>query len=173
MSAGDAKRRVFVAAAHELYAQDVRNFFLRRLRNAQDVRELTQEVWTRLLRVQRPEEIIEPFAYIYRAAANVLAEFRMRQRKERVEFDSAAAEYISEHPDSPPANDPASRLAIQHEIQQALAVLPAAYREILLLRICDGVSFADIGKRLGFSAGTTEQYFFRALQRLRALRTED
>jgi RNA polymerase sigma-70 factor (ECF subfamily) len=153
---------------YEQHGAHLRRYLMRRLRNAQDARELAQEVWTRLLRVQHPERILEPMAYVRRAAANVLIEFRMRQEREPVLFDSQTAEAVAENPAQAPPDELPERLDAQHHLQRLLAKLPQAYRQILLLRLCEGLSYEQIGARLELTAGTVERYFFRAMNTVRA-----
>src|SRR6266850_1925960 len=98
MSTGDPKRTSFAGSAYEQYGGELQRYLMRRLHNVQDARELAQEVWTRLLRVADPDRVQEPLAYVRRTAANVLVEFRMRQRREPVTFDSEASEYAAENP---------------------------------------------------------------------------
>lgn len=158
----------FADSAYRTYGRELRRYLLRRLRNRQDARELAQEVWTRLLRVENPERVLEPLAYIYRAAANVLAEFYMRQKREPVDFDSDAMSQAGENLTNASSDDSFERLATQRQVQRILIKLPQTYRRILLMRLCDGMSYADIGRELKLSPQTTEKYFFRAMSAARA-----
>lgn len=152
-----------MSGAYEKYGDELRRYLARRLHNEQDARELAQEVWTRLLRVGDTTGIIEPLAYIYKTAANVISEFRMRRSREPVSFDSESTQHASEHPSHVAPDDLADRLGQQAQLEKILASLPKAYREILLLRVSRRLSYKEIGEQLGFSAKTTEQYFFRAV----------
>lgn len=154
----------FIADAYHRYGDELRRYLSRRLHNEQDARELAQEVWTRLLRVRDGAEIMEPLAYIYRTAANVIVEFRMRRRRERVYFDSATSEHFSEHPHPGAREDEmAERLNRQKQLEQTLARLPKVYRNILILKVTQELTYQQIGEQLGLSAKTVEQYFFRAM----------
>jgi RNA polymerase sigma factor (sigma-70 family) len=158
----------FTAAAYEHCGPALDRYLMRRLRNRQDVRDLAQEVWMRLLRVENPERVLEPMAYVHRAAANVLAEFQMRRKREPVQFDSEYSDKAAENPLETLPNELIDRLSTQSQMQKMLSKLPGAYRQILLMRLCDGMSYADIGDKLGLTAGTSEKYFFRALSTMRA-----
>jgi RNA polymerase sigma factor (sigma-70 family) len=163
----------FVASAYRRYGDELRRYLSRRLHNEQDARELAQEVWTRLLRVDNPAEILEPLAYIYRTASNVIVEFRMRRRRERVSFDTPVSEHFAEHPLNPPEDDGlVEQLNRQAELERALASLPNTYRKVLLLKLTRGLSYREIGTELGFSARTVEQYFFRAMALLKSRRNQ-
>lgn len=158
----------FTAVAYDDCRSALDRYLLRRLRNAQDVRDLAQEVWMRLLRVENPERVLEPMAYVHRAAANVLAEFEMRRKREPVQFDSETSDYAAANPSEPMPDELLDQISTQRQMHRMLAQLPTAYRHILLMRLCDGMSYRDIGATLGLTASTSEKYFFRALSALRA-----
>lgn len=165
----DSKRETgFVGLVYPQHELHLRRYLMRRLANAQDARELAQEVWTRLLRVEDPSQVLAPLAYIRRAAANVLAEFQMRRARERVVFDSETAQQSESNPALAAPDDLMEQLSAQQQLQRVLARVPAMYRTILLMRLCDGASYQEIGKCLGLSAGTAERYFFRALNTVRS-----
>ena len=163
--------RRFVVNAYRKYGDELRRYLSRRLHNEQDARELAQEVWTRLLRVSDATEVVEPLAYIYRTASNVIVEFRMRRRRERVSFDTAASEYFAEHPLHVERDDDmAEQLNRQEQLERILAGLPKVYRNILILKLTRDLSYEQIGAQLKFSAKTVEQYFFRAMARVKSRR---
>jgi RNA polymerase sigma-70 factor (ECF subfamily) len=63
-----------------------------------------------------------------------------------------------------------SAQAMAHEraraVRQALDRLPEDYRQVLLLRFQEGLSFEEIGRRLGRSANAAEKLFARAIQQM-------
>ena len=70
------------------------------------------------------------------------------------------------------AVDPQSQIArdeLRVRIQQAVAVLPPAFREVLILRHLEHVAFDEIATILGIALGTVKSRHFRALERLRHL----
>jgi RNA polymerase sigma factor (sigma-70 family) len=157
----------FVEESYQKYGPELRRYLNRRLRDRQDARDLAQEVWRRLLRIRNTSEVVEPLAYIYRAAANVIAEYHMLRCRDCVAVDSDAMQYAADHPAELSHDDMAEQLVRQAELQRILAAMPRTYREVLLLRIQDGLSYAEIGKQLSFSPKTVEQYFFRAMTMVR------
>lgn len=158
----------FADSAFREHEGALRRYLMRRLRSGQDARDLAQEVWARLLRVQDPDRVVEPLAYVHRTASNVLAEFYMRQKRDPVDFDSEAMSYASEHPEHLPTDEMDNRLHTQRQVQRVLAQLPTAYRHVLLMRLFEGRSYQEIGEALGLSTTTTEKYFFRAMSAVRA-----
>jgi RNA polymerase sigma-70 factor (ECF subfamily) len=162
----------FVAESYQKYGPELRRYLHRRLRDRQDARDLAQEVWRRLLRIRNTAEVVEPLAYIYRAAANVIAEYHLLRRRDCVSVDSDAMQYAADHPADLVRDEMTEQLVRQAELERVLASMPRTYREVLLLRIQDGLSYEEIGKQLSFSAKTVEQYFFRAMAAVRKQRRQ-
>lgn len=156
----------FSQLAYQRYSRVLRTYIMNRVRNSEDTRDLAQEVWTRLLRIRDPGKVIDPRKYIYRVAANVVTEFQHLRRRDPVEIDSevfAAATEVA-----PDAERMADRLNAQRDVLQALAPLSAVYREIVLLRLREGLSYGEIGQKMGFTAATAERYFFSAMAQARS-----
>jgi RNA polymerase sigma factor (sigma-70 family) len=167
-----AVARAFVADSYQRYGAELRRYLQRRLRNQQDARDLAQEVWRRLLRIRDATEVVEPLAYIYRAAANVIAEYQLLRSRDCVAVDSDAMQYAADHPADVVRDEMADQLVRQAELQRILASVPKTYREVLLLRVTEGLSYEEIGRRLQFSPKTVEQYFFRAMTLVRKRKQE-
>ncbi len=64
--------------------------------------------------------------------------------------------------DSPSAAMQAREDAV--ELANQLSSLPAQYRDVIIFRILQGLSFEEIGERMGRSAGATRMLWLRALQ---------
>jgi DNA-directed RNA polymerase specialized sigma24 family protein len=64
------------------YAKQVHRYFLRRLSKPQDVEDLAQEVYLRILRLDDRPWMEDPLRYLYTVAANVLTDFRRDERQE-------------------------------------------------------------------------------------------
>jgi RNA polymerase sigma-70 factor (ECF subfamily) len=79
------------------YGAELQRYLMRRLRDAQNARDLAQEVYLRLLRVGSGEHVQDRRAYLYRIASHVVYEFRMRARQALVSFDSEAVDEWAEH----------------------------------------------------------------------------
>ena len=65
-------------------------------------------------------------------------------------------------------NDPSGPMADAESMAARLAGLPPRDREILVLKYADGLEFAEIGRRLGMSAGAVRVRVCRAIKQLRA-----
>lgn len=153
----------------EQYGKPLERYLMRRIRDGQDVRDLAQEVYLRLLRVGKGELAAgDSPAYLFWIASHVVYEFKLRARRERVIFDSDAADAQAEHPQEM-ARDPLSEeLDITGQLDRALKRLPPAYRAVILMHKRDGLSFAEVAQELQLSKHTVKKYVGRALAALRA-----
>ena len=140
------------------YASLIR-FLLAHLRHRQDAEDLAQEAFLRLMRVPQAELIRQPDAYLFRIAANLLSEFRMRSRRTStaVVFDSEQATKASEAADSAVAT-PTETLMDAEQLRWAIDQLPARIRTALILHRRDGLTYAQIGELLGVSGEMVKKY---------------
>ena len=79
---------------------------------------------------------------------------------------------VADHPDTADRPQPSGEeLAIQREevaeVRRGFGRLSRAEQEVLWLRVCSGLSAADVGAVLGKKAGTVRMQQFRALEALR------
>jgi RNA polymerase sigma factor (sigma-70 family) len=156
------------AATFEQQYRELHRFLMRRLPAAQDANDLVQEVFLRILRLEKSELVRKPQAYVYGIASHVAHEFRMRARHERVTYDSQAADQAAEHPRELTPDELADRLGTQRQFEQALALLPPTHQAVLLLHKRDGMSREEVARELGLSVHTVKKYIFQALAQIRA-----
>ena len=148
--------------ACELYHADLHRFLMRRLRSTQQAQDLAQEAYLRLLRVERGSLVLKPRAYLYRIATNLVYEFRLRQQREPVTFDSGVLDEASETVEGAPGLHD-ERVADEQQVETLLARLPPLYGAILILRKRDGLSYEEIAQQLAISVHTVKKYLARAV----------
>ena len=71
-----------------------------------------------------------------------------------------------------PHSSPSQQAARREQavlLADALAQLPAQYREVLILRHLEGLSFAEVARRLGRSEDSVSKLWTRAIPRLSRL----
>lgn len=157
-------RQAFVADIEQQHGQRLRRFLASRLRhNAADAEDLVQEVFLRLLRIDRHESIRSPESYLYMVAFHVLHQHYLRRAAvpEAVEITAFIDEMATA-----PQDDPAAQAEMQQQLQDlqgALQQLPAKAQAVLLLHRRDGYSLEEIGKLLGFSRANAAKYLGKAL----------
>jgi RNA polymerase sigma-70 factor (ECF subfamily) len=71
-------------------------------------------------------------------------------------------------PQSSPSQQ-ASRRERAELLAEALQTLPSAYREVIVLRNLEGLSFADVAARMGRTEDSVKNIWLRALSRLRRM----
>jgi len=157
--------REFAARAVHDYSAELHRFLRRRVAEAQDLGDLVQEVYLRLLRVQNTETVRNPLAYIYGIAAHVASEFNMRQRQGRMVYDSTVVEAVAENPGQAAFSEGGG--FFERQVGDALAQLPPNRLAVLLERR-EGLSHAQIAQRLGLSVHTVKKYSVEALAHVRA-----
>lgn len=150
------------------FVQDQRGplcaFLRTRGASADDAEDIAQDCMERLLRYQAhsPEELR---MLLYRIARNRLAD---RGRGAPAHLPLAAGDGTDEPPSSAPGPlrqaESGQMLAL---LRQALFKLPDRCREVYLLNRISGMSYAQIARHCGISAGTVEKHIARALQGLR------
>ena len=152
-------------------------FLAARLPHREDAEDLAQEAFLRLLRVPHADLIRQPDAYLFRIAANLVLEFRMRARKARVSFDSEQASVAGENVALSECLDdslaPAEQLIDTRSLERAIDSLPTKYRTALILQRRDGLTYAQIAVKLGVSPNMVKKYLASAIARCRLVLGEE
>ena len=145
------------------YGSRLRRFFRLRLRNDTDAPDLAQEVFLRLLRVERPETIRSPEAYLFTVASHVLHQHTLRQANIPKSINILD---VFEELELAATDDPVARAEGQAQLQElevALRQMPAKYSAALLLNRLGGLSIEEVGRTLGVSRPAAKKYLARAL----------
>jgi RNA polymerase sigma-70 factor (ECF subfamily) len=167
---GVSGNRNFVAAIAARYGPRLRRFLAVRLRNADDVPDLAQEVFLRLLRIDGYESIRSPEAYLFTIASHVIHQHAARRSSEPVSIDSTEAfpELRTLASDDP--SDQAAHAQQIDELERILAELPVRIATALVLHRVAGYSVQEVGEELGVSRETAKKYLARAVEHCRNLR---
>jgi RNA polymerase sigma factor (sigma-70 family) len=136
--------------------------------------DLTQEVFVNALRRMRQTDrpiIFKP--WIYEIAKNACIDaFRRSKRAEEVSIDAedghglGPADHGKLHATGPsPEAAVEGKQQLEH-LQGAFGGLSEAHHQILVMRELEGLSYREIGERLGMSRPSVESTLFRARRRL-------
>ena len=143
-------------------------FFTRHRANPEDARDLTQEAFLRLARVEvtRGSALARPQAYLRQIAKNLLrdrakAAFR-RSEPLHASFDEETISAANEV-ERLEARDGLNRL------EAAMARMKPKTREIFLAHRLDGMSYAEIAEVTGMSVSGVEKQMIRAIAQLTRL----
>jgi RNA polymerase sigma factor (sigma-70 family) len=141
------------------------------LRDADRAEDVTQEVFISVLR--RLHDTERPIAFkpwIYQIAKNAcIDELRRARRAREVPFDLDDEDEarIAELPWSVPGPDLAvERKQRLDDLRGAFRGVSELHHRILVLRELEGLSYGQIGERLGMSRAVVESTLFRARRRL-------
>lgn len=139
-------------------------YFRRRLAQPADARDLVQEVYLRLLHIDRGEAatIADPEAYLFTVAANLVKEEAVLHRRRTLHVDvTQVLPELETHEDT--AEELLDRERRERLLAEALQRLPPRHRAVMLMQYRERLSYADIAKRLGVSTHMVKKYVVKAL----------
>ena len=157
----------FVDDVAQAYGADLLRFLQRRAPTPADARDLAQETYVRLLRLERHDLIQNPQAYLYRIAANLLYEFGLKRRSAAEGLRRWAGE-TSDDREGISLERQADSAALQKRVQEVLSELSPKCRAVLVLHRRDGLTYDEIGERLGVSSSMVKKYLSAGLKHCRA-----
>jgi RNA polymerase sigma-70 factor (ECF subfamily) len=141
-----------------------------------DAEDVVQEAFLRFWRARErggaAERIADPVAYLFACVRRAAMDGRRGglRRGRRQEVVAAAR---AEASGSPLLSGPMEREERRAAIEAALARLPDAQREVLVLKVWAGLSFPQIGRALGVPPDTAASRYRYALAKLREQLAEE
>jgi RNA polymerase sigma-70 factor (ECF subfamily) len=138
-------------------------FLFRRVRKHPDAAELAQEVYVRMLRVPDMESVRNPEAYLYTVASNLAKEHARQQRRDGdvVDVDDPLVqEQLAELPSYAGQLDAQERIK---RLREVLHQLSPKCQAAVALQYWHGLSYDEIGQRLGVSTNMVKKYLSQAL----------
>jgi len=156
-------RKSFVTDVAARHGRQLRRYLAARVRNATDVADLAQEVFLRLLRVDRHDKIRSPEAYLFTIASHVLHQHALNRSTtpESVDImDPLVDQRLAVESDPGVQRDLEERMK---EMERALEQLAPNAQASLLLHCRDGWTLEEIGTRLGVSRSMVKKYIAKAV----------
>ena len=147
--------------------------------NAEDAADMTQETFIKAYNSLSSFRGDSKFSvWLYRIATNVCLDFlRSRSRKPTVslsvEDDDGEETQMDIADESQSPAQLLERGLTRDAVRRGLKALSAEYRQILLLREIQGLSYEEIAEALVLEVGTVKSRIFRARKRLCAFLLED
>ena len=147
--------------------------------NAEDAADMTQETFIKAYNSLSSFRGDSKFSvWLYRIANNVCLDFlRSRSRKPTVSLsteDDDGEETQLDIADESQSPELLLENALTRDaVRRGLDSLPPDYRQILLLREIQGLSYEEIAAALGLESGTVKSRIFRARKRLCTFLIED
>jgi RNA polymerase sigma-70 factor (ECF subfamily) len=163
MTDRDAKRAAtFVKGVAETYGLQLHRFLVKRLRAGEEADDMAQEVYLRLLRLQRSDLIRQPAAYVYFLASQIVGEHRLKESKRPLVYDSELLEQAVDRQGQAGRDEVPDQEHAKRELARLLAKLSAAHRAVFLLRKRDGFSTQEIAEKLQMSHFKVKRYLVEA-----------
>ena len=120
--------------------------------------------WLRKLVVHNMASEVEK--HVLSAKRDVRREVRLDRMQADLEQSAARLESVLVDQASSPSST-VERQELVVELANHLVELPADYREVLVLRHCEGLTFKDVAQRMGRSAGAVRMLWLRAIDQIR------
>jgi RNA polymerase sigma factor (sigma-70 family) len=159
-------KSLFLAHRRELQA-----YLKRKLRDGETAADLTQEAFLRFAEhAPAGPAIAHPRSYLYRTAHNLAVDHVRRQQRERTDpvATDAIAGVADDRPSPERTADGQSEVAA---VREALLELPERTRRVFALARIEGLTYAEVARRLQISESAVQKHLARAvkhvMQRLR------
>ncbi|HSV30813.1 MAG TPA: sigma-70 family RNA polymerase sigma factor [Atribacteraceae bacterium] len=156
------------------YEKAIFNYIYRMVKQKQEAEDLAQETFVRVFsKLRKYNNTYEFTTWIYRIALNVC---RDSFRKKRLVFfslqnpvgeeeESELEDFIEQASFQDPDGDVLNQ-ELRLEIERAIERLPLKFREIIVLRHIENLSYEEIAAVTGLPIGTVKTYIYRARKRL-------
>jgi RNA polymerase sigma-70 factor (ECF subfamily) len=161
------------------YEKNVYNIALRMTGNAEDASDMTQEAFIKAYNSLQSFRGDSKFSvWIYRIATNVCLDF-LRSKSRRPTVSLSVEDNDGEEVQLDVADESQSpellldRQMTRESVRRGLETLSPEYRQILLLREIQGLSYDEISQALGLEVGTVKSRIFRARKKLCAFLLQD
>jgi RNA polymerase sigma factor (sigma-70 family) len=152
-------RAKMIAELFREHNESLIRFLTARMRSRQEAKEVAQEAYVRLLKLDQPGAVSFLRAFLFKTAANLAVDrMRSRGRRERLR-EYALFDELGEAP-SP------ERVAVGAQgvqiVERLLRELPPKCRLAFLLSRVQGLEPGEIAKRVGVSERTVRHYILQA-----------
>ena len=161
------------------YQKNVYNLALRLTGDPEDAADMAQEAFIKAyssLSGYRGESKFS--VWLYRIVSNVCLDF-LRAKKRRLTVSLSVTDDDGEDTELDIADESKSperifeRAMTRDAVRRGLAALTPEYRQILILRELQGMSYEEIAEVLGLESGTVKSRIFRARKKLCAFLLRD
>ena len=157
------------AVLYDRYHKNVYGYFVRMTRDGEASRDLTQNVFMKVIRYSQSWKEDRVFAHwLFRIARNIMVDYFRGARKF---YDLNDEPEISVHD-----NDESVRAMEASEsfdfLLEAMSKLPPGYRELIELSRFQGFSYKEIAETIQSNENAVKVKTFRAIQKLKEIYTQ-
>jgi len=150
---------------YDRYGEKLYHYLVLRLGSCEDAEDILQETFYRFARYSVRWKIVKnPQAFVFRVAHNESNRFLKRQfpRQKRTQLNPNRQNAIASVIEGP---DESSK----NLLADSLAALPDEQREVVILKVFEGMTFKEIARICGLSVNTAASRYRYGLSKLRAL----
>ncbi len=141
-------------------------FCYARTNDSYEAEELCSDIVYELVKASAASgEIGNPYPFIWKVARNVYADFSEKKGRHSAVFYEGDPEKVLGSAEAVEAEDNTETLTL---IFRRIAFLTKAYREVMIAFYLDGLSTAEITKRLDVGEGAIRQRLFSAREKIRS-----
>jgi RNA polymerase sigma-70 factor (ECF subfamily) len=141
-------------------------FLALRLRSQQEAKEVAQEAYVRLLKLDQPGAVSFLRAFLFKTAANLAVDrIRREQTTQRVKRETKFLDELSRRPTPEQSASDAQELRLAERL---IDELPPKCRRAFLLHKVYGLDFPDIARQMGLGERMVRTYVARAVLYCRA-----
>ena len=161
------------------YEKSVYNLALRMVDNPEDAADMAQDAFIKAYNNLSGFRGDSKFSvWLYRIVSNVCLDFLRKQSRRpavslSVEDDDGEDVQLDVPDDSMSPQQMLERKLTREAVREGLKQLPEDYRQILLLRELQGLSYDEIAQTLDIGVGTVKSRIFRAREKLCAFLNEN
>jgi RNA polymerase sigma-70 factor (ECF subfamily) len=155
------------------HAEKLTRFLTLRVGDAAEAQDLMQEIYLRILKLRQPEAVENSQAYLYRVAANLAYEHRLRRAAHppHVPWDDLTEEIPCPHAAALEPATPEGAAALAERLQvleERLHELPSKVQWAIVWHHRDGYTCDEIGERLSVVHHRVKKYLAKGLAHCRA-----
>jgi RNA polymerase sigma-70 factor (ECF subfamily) len=160
------------AELYDLYVDKIYRFIFFKISSVEEAEDLTAETFLKVWGYLNSEKKVENVkALLYRVARNLVVDlYRQRAQAEKVELNGEEGEWLAEEE----TTEELVGITLEIEkLQEHLAKLKEDYREVIILRFVEELSFQEIAKIMDKSKGAVRVLIHRALKTLKKIISDE
>ena len=150
---------------HERFNQQLMGFIGKSIKQKDDLYDISQEVYLRMLRVKNPEMIKYPKAYLFKVAIHVLDEWRNHNLNQFAHVETNDFNKINEANKYKIELKEISSSSI--DLNNALSSIPSIYSTTIIMKWHYGKSYIEISRDLEISQRQVKRYIVKGYAALR------
>ena len=158
------QKKHFVVDLFEQQSTPLVKYLTARFREPEEAREVAQEAWLRIYRLENPEELRNPKAFLFQTASNLAIDRKRRAVLENLHYERERGQQTEF---APSAEDSITAQESLSLIEKSLSELPQKCRDAFLLHRGKDLSYPEIARELGVSVSMIEKYIIKALKHFR------